>query len=67
VSPTPSPAEVIAIVPTADRQKVIVRVRIGFRERDQRVLPDMGVKVSLMEKRKGPQCGPFCYLASLDT
>ena len=30
-------AEVIAIVPTADRQKATVRVRIGFLERDQRI------------------------------
>lgn len=42
------PAEVIAIVPTADRQKATVRVRIGFREKDQRILRDMGVKVSFL-------------------
>ena len=42
------PAEVIAIVPTADRQKATVRVRIGFREKDDRVLRDMGVKVSFL-------------------
>lgn len=42
------PAEVIAIVPTADRQKATVRVRIGFLERDDRVLRDMGVKVSFL-------------------
>jgi RND family efflux transporter MFP subunit len=42
------PAEVIAIVPTADRQKATVRVRIGFLERDERVLRDMGVKVAFM-------------------
>ena len=41
-------AEVIAIVPTADRQKATVRVRIGFLERDERVLRDMGVKVSFL-------------------
>ena len=43
------PAEVIAIVPTADRQKATVKVRVGFLERDARVLPDMGVKVAFME------------------
>ena len=43
------PAEVIAIVPTADRQKATVRVRIGFVERDERVLRDMGVKVAFLE------------------
>jgi RND family efflux transporter MFP subunit len=42
-------AEVIAIVPTADRQKATVKVRVGFLERDARVLPDMGVKVAFME------------------
>ena len=42
------PAEVIAIIPTADRQKATVRVRIGFLERDNRVLRDMGVKVSFL-------------------
>lgn len=42
------PAEVIAIVPTADRQKATVRVRIGFLERDERVLSDMGVKVAFL-------------------
>ncbi|MBT8102727.1 MAG: efflux RND transporter periplasmic adaptor subunit [Gammaproteobacteria bacterium] len=42
------PAEVIAIVPTADRQKATVKVRIGFLERDDRVLRDMGVKVAFL-------------------
>jgi RND family efflux transporter MFP subunit len=42
------PAEVIAIVPTADRQKATVRVRVGFLERDERVLRDMGVKVAFL-------------------
>ena len=43
------PAKVIAIVPTADRQKATVRVRIGFLERDQRILRDMGVKVAFLD------------------
>ena len=42
------PADVIAIVPTADRQKATVRVRIGFMERDERILRDMGVKVAFL-------------------
>lgn len=42
------PAKVIAIVPTADRQKATVKVRIGFLERDERVLRDMGVKVAFL-------------------
>jgi RND family efflux transporter MFP subunit len=42
------PAHVITAVPTADRQKATVKVRIAFDERDQRVLPDMGVKVTFI-------------------
>ena len=44
------PAEVIAIIPTADRARSTVRVRIRFLERDERVLPDMGVSVSFLEE-----------------
>jgi RND family efflux transporter MFP subunit len=40
------PAHVIAIVPTADRQRATVLVRIGFEQLDPRILPDMGVKVA---------------------
>jgi RND family efflux transporter MFP subunit len=40
------PSEVIAIVPTADRQKATVKVRIGLLEKDERVLRDMGVRVT---------------------
>jgi len=46
------PSHVINIVPTADRQKATVRVRIGFDELEPRILPDMGVKVSFLEDRK---------------
>ena len=45
------PSHVINIVPTADRQKATVRVRIGFDQLDPRILPDMGVKVSFMDDR----------------
>ncbi len=40
------PCKVIAIIPTADRQKATVKVRIGFQSLDPRILPDMGVKVA---------------------
>ena len=43
------PSHVINIVPTADRQKATVRVRIGFDALDARILPDMGVKVSFLD------------------
>ena len=39
------PASVIAIVPTANREKATVRVRIRFEQKDPRILPDMAVKV----------------------
>jgi RND family efflux transporter MFP subunit len=41
--------KVIAIIPTADRQKATVKVRIGFDKLDKRILPDMGVKVSFQQ------------------
>ena len=43
------PAHVITTVPAADRQKATVLVRIGFDERDARILPDMGVQVTFLE------------------
>lgn len=46
------PSHVINIVPTADRQKATVRVRIGFDELDSRILPDMGVKVSFLDEQE---------------
>jgi RND family efflux transporter MFP subunit len=45
------PSHVINIVPTADRQKATVRVRIAFDILEPRILPDMGVKVSFLEDR----------------
>jgi RND family efflux transporter MFP subunit len=44
------PAHVIAIVPTADRSKATVKVRIAIEQKDPRVLPDMGVRVSFLEE-----------------
>ena len=40
------PARVIAIVPTADRAKATVRVRIAILSKDPRILPDMAIKVA---------------------
>jgi RND family efflux transporter MFP subunit len=47
------PAQVISIVPTADRQKATVRVRIAFDALDPRMLPDMGIKVRFLEDTSG--------------
>jgi RND family efflux transporter MFP subunit len=49
------PAQVIAIIPTADRQRATVEVRVGFDQLDPRILPDMGVKVAFRnEAETGP-------------
>lgn len=45
------PAHVIAIIPTADRGKATVKVRIGLDQKDPRILPDMGVRVSFLAKQ----------------
>lgn len=42
-------AHVIAIIPTADRSKATVKVRIGLDQRDPRILPDMGASVSFLQ------------------
>ena len=44
------PGAVIAIIPTADRSKATVKVRIALNVRDPRIVPDMGVRVSFLEK-----------------
>jgi RND family efflux transporter MFP subunit len=43
------PASVIAIVPTANREKATVKVRIGLQRKDPRILPDMAVKVTFLD------------------
>jgi RND family efflux transporter MFP subunit len=43
------PCNVIAIIPTADRQKSTVKVRVGFDKLDARILPEMSVKVAFRE------------------
>ena len=43
------PASVIAIIPTADRAKATVQVRIKIEQADPRILPDMGVKVAFLK------------------
>jgi len=45
------PASVIAIVPTADRSKATVKVRIALGEKDARIVPEMGVRVAFLESR----------------
>ena len=64
------PSEVIAIIPTADRNKATVKVRIALLEKDERVLPDMGSRVSFLKKlgnsrSTAPIDGVMIPLASL--
>ena len=46
------PARVITMIPSADRQKATVLVRIAFLELDPRILPDMGVKVTFLRENE---------------
>jgi RND family efflux transporter MFP subunit len=50
----PLSARVTNIVPTADRTKATVRVRIGFDQLDPRILPDMGIKVRFLDDTPAP-------------
>ena len=46
------PGRVVAIIPTADRAKATVKVRVGFAERDAGVLPEMGARVAFLDSRQ---------------
>ncbi len=48
------PAHVIAIVPAADRGKATVKVRVALEQKDGRIVPDMGVRVSFLETKAAP-------------
>ena len=48
------PGHVIAIIPAADRGKATVTVRIALEERDDRIVPEMGVRVSFLEEAPAP-------------
>jgi RND family efflux transporter MFP subunit len=53
------PAKVRTVIPTADRQKATVKVRVAFDRLDQRILPDMGVKVTFLGEEPGTRAaGP---------
>jgi RND family efflux transporter MFP subunit len=55
------PCKVIAIIPTADRQKATVKVRVGFDKLDARILPDMGVKVAFHETAGAPAAASLAH------
>jgi RND family efflux transporter MFP subunit len=48
------PARVRTVIPTADRQKATVKVRITFDKLDDTILPDMGVKVAFLSPAPAP-------------
>jgi HlyD family secretion protein len=55
------PSKVRTVIPTADRQKATVKVRISFDKLDPRILPDMGVKVAFLADQPagaGPAAAP---------
>src|SRR5499425_2391899 len=53
----PYDAKVRTVIPTADRQKATVKVRISFLKLDDKILPDMGVKVAFLEENKPARKG----------
>jgi RND family efflux transporter MFP subunit len=58
------PCRVRTIIPTADRQKATVEVRIAFDKLDPRILPDMGVKVTFLgEQDKAAKSAPAGVMA----
>ena len=59
------PAHVIAIIPTADRSKATVKVRVGIDQKDPRILPDMGVRVSFLEEAPQAAAAPAPVLKGL--
>jgi len=59
------PAHVITVVPTADRQKATVLVRIGFEALDPRMLPDMGVKVTFLREAEEGAAAPAAQPTTL--
>jgi len=46
------------VIPTADRQKATVKVRISFLKLDPKILPDMGVKVAFLSEEQPKVTGP---------
>ncbi|MDP3858839.1 MAG: efflux RND transporter periplasmic adaptor subunit [Stagnimonas sp.] len=58
------PSRLVAIIPTADRSKATVKVRVGFERLagealDARILPDMGARVSFLAERPAPSAAPL--------
>jgi RND family efflux transporter MFP subunit len=52
------PASVIAVIPTADRSKATVSVRVGMKVKDPRIVPEMGARVSFLAPATAAAAGP---------
>lgn len=52
------PAHVVAVIPSADRGKATVKVRVALEKKDDRVVPDMGVRVSFLAAKPKAQAAP---------
>ncbi len=52
------PGRIRQIWPTADRQKATVELRVEFVERDERILPEMGVRVTFIEEAESSTVAP---------
>ena len=52
------PAHVVAVIPSADRGKATVKVRVALEKKDERVVPDMGVRVSFLAAAPKAQATP---------
>ena len=56
------PCKVFAIIPTADRQKATVKVRVRFEQLDPRILPDMAVRVTFLAEPDGSNQTPTVWV-----
>jgi RND family efflux transporter MFP subunit len=56
------PCHVTAIIPTADREKSTVKVRVGFDKLDPRILPEMSVKVGFRGTEEAGSAGSRAIL-----
>jgi RND family efflux transporter MFP subunit len=59
------PSKVRTVIPTADRQKATVKVRISFIKLDPKILPDMGVKVTFLGDEPKKQAGAVEPVATI--
>ncbi|MFG6456731.1 efflux RND transporter periplasmic adaptor subunit [Roseateles sp. BYS96W] len=53
------PAHVVAVIPSADRGKATVKVRVAMDQKDERVVPDMGVRVSFLAAKPRAEAKPL--------